>query len=361
MLASTVQEAPSGPVILDGPDVFELLCEDYIDVKVFPKKERKSYKCRARCFGLTLEKESMLHYEQIWKHYVSMKSFKYGLMCMHDGPNYPHIHCLFQFTNPVTADSGKLWYCDIENPIYHQRKYAEYCKALDEKHVQLKVQSTVLHESGEMTMWGGNHIKATDLRDMTVQEIREVIPIQFQKMAIQIHEEDVAEEQFFSDVQKIFDSQELTKPVVCYHTGESRSGKTYGAYIDAHEKGYEARDCMRVSFDDNGYAHTNGHTGSRKVLIFEEFRSDKVSYDDFLSMCDNYGFKINVKHGDLYVRPERIYICSALPLAKQYENQNSYDTQEQLFRRVSKYVRYEYDGTNRTHTDIPKEMWHSKT
>ena len=210
-------------------------------------------------------------------------------------------------------------------------------------------------------MWGGNHIKATDLRDMTVQEIREVIPIQFQKMAIQIHEEDVAEEQFFSDVQKIFDSQELTKPVVCYHTGESRSGKTYGAYIDAHEKGYEARDCMRVSFDDNGYAHTNGHTGSRKVLIFEEFRSDKVSYDDFLSMCDNYGFKINVKHGDLYVRPERIYICSALPLAKQYENQNSYDTQEQLFRRVSKYVRYEYDGTNRTHTDIPKEMWHSKT
>ena len=110
MLASTVQEAPSGPVILDGPDVFELLCEDYIDVKVFPKKERKSYKCRARCFGLTLEKESMLHYEQIWKHYVSMKSFKYGLMCMHDGPNYPHIHCLFQFTNTVNADYGKLWY-----------------------------------------------------------------------------------------------------------------------------------------------------------------------------------------------------------------------------------------------------------
>ena len=360
MLGNTVQGAPSGPVILGGPECLEQLCEDFIEVKLFDEQKPKGYKCRARCFGLTLEKESMEHWQQIWKHYCSMKSFKYGLMCLHDGPEFQHIHTFFQFTNPVTVNTEKLWYCHVENKIHHQRKYVEYCKGLDEKHIEAKVQSQVLAESGEMSLWGGNHLKASDFKDMTIEEIREVVPVNLQKMAIQIREEDIAEEEFFSDVEKIFKAQELQKPVVCYHTGESRSGKTYGAYVEAHELGYEARDCMRVSYDKNGFAHTNGHTGTRKVLILEEFRSEKIPYDDFLSMCDNYGFKINVKNADLYVRPERIYICSKLPLAKQYDSENSYDSQDQLFRRVSKYVRYEYDGTNRTHTDIPKEMWHSK-
>lgn len=360
MLGNTVQGAPSGPVILSGPECMEHLCEDFIDVKLFNEQKPKGYKCRCRCFGLTLEKESMDHWQQIWKHYASMKSFKYGLMCMHDGPEFKHIHTFFQFTNPVTINTEKLWYCHVEDHIHHQRKYVEYCKALDEKHIEAKVQSQVLMESGEMSLWGGNHVQASDLKNMTVEEIREVMPVNLQKMAIQIREEDIAEEEFFSDVQKIFDEQDLCKPVVNYFTGESRSGKTYAAYKDAQENGYSARDCIRVSFDKNGFAHTSGHTGSRKVLIIEEFRSEKVLYDDFLSMCDNYGFKINVKGSDLYVRPERINICSVLPLAKQYDNENSYDTQEQLFKRVTRYIRCEFDGTNRTRTDIPKEMWHSK-
>lgn len=109
----------------------------------------------------------------------------------------------------------------------------------------------------------------------------------------------------------------LTKPVpiVKVITGEPGIGKTRSVY-DAHpiEQIYSVPEC-------NGTLWLDGYDPiQHKVVLFDDFNPDTVSYTYLLKLLDRYPVQVQVKGGFIPFIPEYIYITSNHDIEYWYRN-----------------------------------------
>lgn len=175
---------------------------------------------------------------------------------------------------------------------------------------------------------------------MTYDEIRQYVDIRLQNMAMKIHDDDIARDKYFNMLTTIRNREQLMKPKVIYTTGSSESGKTYTNYQNAVDK-YKNEEITTIKFDKNGFAHVDGDVSNCKALVFKEFRDSSMSLDEFLDLTDGYGYRLNVKNGSHFVRPERVYIASVQPISDIYSdatNRRGWESRHQIYRRIGVYI-----------------------
>ena len=282
------------------------------------------FEAKKRMYAMTLEREAYTEWRKIDLYMRKRKQPTYSLVCEHDGPDYPHIHCLYQYDKPKIVNSKFLFGAHIETKVWSPQKYVEYCKGLDEKHKSLGVNSTVIWEEGELRKAGGARTIG-DVKKMSRDEIDE-LPVQLQNIATKIIREEQSKQSFFDMLDQI-EKDDLKGPTIIYITGMSGQGKTYNAYRLAL-KLFKKHEIGRISFNNNFATVDNEEA---KCFVVEEFRPSQLHAADFLQFTDKYGYHVNIKGGSIYLRPQCIIICSIFEINDIYKD----EINVQFQRRVS--------------------------
>ena len=286
---------------------------------------------RRRLFALTLESAAYIKWKHIHAYMCSRKKPSYSLVCEHDGPEYPHIHCLYQFDNPKNISSKFLLGAHVEEAVWSPQKYVAYCKAEDEKHKALGVSSTVLLEEGVLATAGGRSI--AQVKAMSETE-RETLGIQYKNIIDKMNEKERREASFFEMLEEI-KRDELKGPEVYYIEGQPGEGKTYGAYKLALSK-FETHDIGRIKFC-NQFAVIDNEDA--KCFVIEEFRASDLRASELLQLMDKYGTNVNVKGGFVHLRPKCLIICSIFSPTELYKHD---ELSEQFVRRLK--MKYRAEG-----------------
>lgn len=142
----------------------------------------------------------------------------------------------------------------------------------------------------------------------------------------------------YAHVGAILDYMDRTQKVfVEYHTGNSNAGKTYTAAKLGKQYLEEGKLVSLITFDNNGFAHIEG-TEEAEIIIINEFRDSKISFDDFLQYLENTK-SYNVKGGDmLFTKVKKIIITSVIPPEELYSHE--YRASDQIKKRIDRIIEH---------------------
>lgn len=322
--------------------------------------KKAPYRVDARTLLLTVNPAQLEHYDELMAYLIGRKP-NYIISAWHNGPTHRHIHIYVQYTEKKTFSANKMFHVHIKKTTRSAQYSRKYVLALDDKHTRLGVTADKIHEQGIMNLNGGFYnIKSKEIADFNGDEMGELGPREFlianrvQEVMRKQDSEKRFREMLAERRQGIY-----KKPEIIVYNGESDAGKTSAAYNQAFKK-YADEDIARVNFDENGFAHIDGDSGSMKCLIFEEFRDGDMMLRQWLQLCDGTGYRINVKGSDCFVRPERICFCTTKPLNEWYANACAKDkeNQWQILRRITMLCNCYVDEHGEHKVGIePKKHW----
>ena len=294
-----------------------------------------SFSTSKKLYAVCLEKEAYDNWEWFDNKMCSRMKPSYRLVCEHNLP-YPHIHMLYQFPNNKKLSGKLIPGTTIEQKVWSPQKYQKYCKGLDKKHIALGITSTILAEEGELRQSGGNRVK-----DLINADIKELDWRQY-NVAKKIQEDERREQGFFDMLREI-EKDALKSPEIIYFIGEPGNGKTYGAYKFALQH-YKIEEIGRITINNNFFKVDNERA---KCFIIEEFRSSQLHPSNLLQLTDKYGYNAPIKGGEIYLRPDAIYICSIINPEKLYSSEHQ-ELIMQFIRRITcvKYVDEKHNITD---------------
>ena len=124
---------------------------------------------------------------------------------------------------------------------------------------------------------------------------------------------------------------------IIFITGFSGTGKSSFAWdIAVNYLKIPKEQLGTIKYTGNG-TFNNGYNCCAPYLIWNEFRDNQITHDEFYHLCDKYGNDCNIKYGKYYLRPKLIIIDSIQALEKIFpeeEDRNRY----QIYRRIFKYL-----------------------
>ena len=217
------------------------------------------------------------------------------------------------------------------------QQYVNYCKGLDDKHKKLGITCNITIEEGKLRKAGGYSVKA--IKETPIDELEDA---KLYNIAKKIQEDERRKQGFFNMLREI-ERDALKSPEIIYFIGEPGNGKTYGAYKFALQH-YKIEEIGRITINNNFFKVDNENA---KCFIIEEFRSSQLNPSNLLQLTDKYGYNAPVKGGEIYLRPDAIYICSIINPEKLYSSEHQ-ELIMQFIRRITyvKYVDKEHNITN---------------
>lgn len=290
----------------------------------------KAKVAKRRDFILTVNEESIKHYDDIKDYFTNRKSLTYYLCVEHVGSPNKHYHILAQFDNSVKLSIKKLFGCHIDVLRGTPQEAYDYIMCKDQKHIDEGVTARVVDETGQLRR-RGSVLTANTVKDMSIQELRD-IDIRLYKRAKEIKEE-LYEEELFDQMLDDIDNDCLKGPEVIYVHGEPGQGKTYGAYKHAR-KFYEKKDIGKIYINNGFFKIVKDFA---KCYIVEEFRPSQLPAAEFLQFTDKYTYTASTKGGFKTIKPEMILICSYKHPDSLYKGENNL----QFKRRVTKWFKAE--------------------
>lgn len=308
-------------------------------------KGAMDFTCRKRLFALTLEQDAFSSWKLVHQYMCARKKPGYALVCEHDGPEYPHIHALYQYDNVKLFSTKSLPLgVHVEEHVFSPQKYVAYCKAEDEKHKALGVNSRIIIEEGELKQAGGcRSVKA--LREANIEDVNPML----YRIKKELDEKQREEDEWERIIQDVWDDT-LAKTKFIYVHGPPGNGKTYGSIKWCKGK-YERGDIGRCSIIDGFFSFIKPHA---KVMLVPEFKDDCCKPSQFLTFTDKYGDQTNIKHGDVWTHFEVIIVCSAVLPQNLWPNSKDVNRDE-LIRRIDEF--YEVDANHEWH----KREWYPLT
>lgn len=317
---------------------------------------------KAKIWCITIHQADYEHLAAIENYLHRSKQLVYYLRAEHNLPN-PHYHILAQYSNAIYCKKKYMFTATIKKFNDHGKRstpqdYQRYCLGLDAKHAKLGIECRLCREEGELKRTGGLRIK--DVEAMSPEDRKE-LPFMFYRTVEAMNKKEASEKKFremLSERRRHI----YKRPQVIVYNGESDSGKTTAAYNQAFQK-YADEDIMRVNFDRNGFAHVDGDTGTCKCVVFEEFRSSMMALYDFCQLCDGNGYRLNIKGGDIFIRPERICFATIKDPRTWYADACEKDNEQrwQITKRISMIVDCYRCGTESEPEFFqeirPKEKW----
>lgn len=302
--------------------------------------EPHAFKACKRMYALTLEQAAYVNWEQIHRYMCSRMKPVYALVCEHDGPDYPHIHCLYQYKNDKKISGDRLLGAHIETKLKSPQAYQAYCKGLDEKHAKLGVKSKTLIEEGELKRTGGARTIG-DVKKMSRDEIDE-LPVQLNNVAEKIYEKERNLQGFFEFLDEIR-ARKVRKVNIVYAHGRPRSGKTMGGWLYATNKYENNKDIGRVSITNGFFKFENPDA---KCFVIEEFRSSQLPANSWLQFTDKTGYSCPIKGGYQYCRPETIIVCSIINPQDLYSDEHA-ELKQQFIERITEFYEVTYEDGKR--------------
>lgn len=114
-------------------------------------------------------------------------------------------------------------------------------------------------------------------------------------------------------------------------TGVGKTRAIFAREADADEAGdiWWSSDSCKSFF--NGY---HGH----RVVVFDDFRPDQLSFSMLLRLTDRYPMKVNIKYGCMEWNPERIYFTAPFHPKEMFGEMNGEGEIQQLKRRIDKVI-----------------------
>ena len=288
---------------------------------------QNKFECSKKLYAVCLEREAYEKWKSFDNKMCSRMKPSYRLICEHNLP-YPHIHMLYQFPNNKKLSGVFIPGTTIEQKVWSPQKYQQYCKGLDDKHIKLGITSTIIAEEGELRQSGGARVK-----DLIDADIKELDWRQY-NVAKKIQEDERRTKGFFDMLREI-QNDALKSPEIIYFVGAPGNGKTYGAYKFALQH-YKIEEIGRITINNNFFKVDNERA---KCFIIEEFRSSQLHPSSLLQLTDKYGYNAPIKGGEIYLRPDAIYICSIINPEKLYSSEHQ-ELIMQFIRRIDcvKYV-----------------------
>lgn len=233
---------------------------------------------KSKTFLLTLNEVE--RWESL-KSYLCGRNFDYILCCQHDGPSKIHYHIYIQFPNATTLDVDKIEGSHIEKCLGSAQQNIRYCKAVDDKHLLLGVNGSVIFESGKPKLKGGCHVTYKQAQEMSSDAIAELdVRTALMVKKIQAEPQPVSVKDWHKEV-KVF-----------FIWGPSGSGKSTKARELVIENGYE-------SFDEVNYRNTfwNGVSGKTQACIYDDWRPSDMPAAEFVKFIDYNKHTLNTKGG----------------------------------------------------------------
>ena len=290
----------------------------------------KSKLMKRRDYMLTVNEESIKHYDDIKNYLPGRKSITYYLCVEHLNSKRKHYHILVQFDNSVILSIKKLYGCHIDVLNGTPQEAYNYIMCKDEKHIKKCIVANIIDEIGNLR-YRGTILNVRALEEMNKEDLKD-IDIRLYKRACEIKNE-INEEELLSNMLNDIKNDDLKSPEIVYIHGYPGSGKTYGAYKYALEH-YNVNDIGKISINNNFFKIINDNA---KCFIIEEFRPSQISASEFLQFTDKYVYTASIKGGFKTIRPECIIICCYKHPNKLYKDENNL----QFKRRVSKWFKAE--------------------
>lgn len=283
---------------------------------------------KKRDYMLTVNEESIKHYDDIKKYLTGRKSITYYLCVEHLNSKRVHYHILIQFDNSVKLSIKKLFGCHIDTLNGTPQEAYNYIMCKDEKHIKKGIIPNIIDEIGKLR-YRGSILNVRALEDMNNEDLKD-IDIRLYKRALEIKNE-LNEEKLLNDMLDDIKKDNLKGPEVIYIHGAPGSGKTYNAYKYALEH-YDKRDIGKISINNNFFKIINDNA---KCFVIEEFRPSQISATEFLQFTDKYIYTASIKGGFKTIKPECIIICCYKHPDNLYRDENNL----QFKRRVSKWFK----------------------
>lgn len=295
---------------------------------------------RRRDFMLTVNEESINHYEDIKNYFMKRKAITYYLCVEHLNSKKKHYHILAQFDKGISLSIKKLHGCHVDVLRGTPQEAHDYIMCKDEKHIKKGITAKVIDESGQLR-YRGSVLNARAVQEMSNEDLKD-IDIHLYKRAKDIKDE-LYEEEIFEKMLNDIEKDDLKGPEIIYIHGEPGSGKTYGAYKYAIQH-YDKKDIGKISINNNFFKIINNNA---KCYVIEEFRPSQISATEFLQFTDKYIYTASTKGGFKTIHAECIIICCYKHPDNLYKDENN----QQFKRRVTKWFKAE----NKELTEVKEE------
>lgn len=268
----------------------------------------KNIKGRRWCFTLNNPTEEERDHISV----INCEYLIYGNEHM-DGKGTPHLQGYIVFKDPKTFNTIKNYMprAHIEKARFNHEENIKYCSKEDKKPF----------EKGNRPL--DKRKRPNNLKILKNDPINGPKRLLTERAIYGIE----LEKQMFKEII----NNQLEKPEIIYVYGDTGTGKTYFALQDALLH-YGWNNVATIRFDKSGFAHCNDP--QRPCLVWMEFRPSCLDAASFLELTDGYGTHLNVKHGSMFIRPKRMYICSILPPQEIYRE----EINQQFIRRITKMV-----------------------
>nr|WQA30130.1 MAG: rep protein [Cressdnaviricota sp.] len=268
---------------------------------------KRNLKCRRYCFTLNNPTEE----ERDHISAINCEYLLYGTEHQNEGT--PHLQGYIVFKNPQSFEALKKFMprAHIERARFDHETNIRYCTKEDTKPF----------EKGERPVSKNKQVKVKSILKRDPINGPKIIASEQKLIGMNL------EKEMFKEII----NGKLEKPEIIYVYGDTGTGKTYYALQDALLH-YGWNNVATIRFDKSGFCHCNDP--QRPCLVWMEFRPSCLDAASFLELTDGYGTHLNVKHGGMFIRPKRIYICSILPPQEIYRE----EINQQFMRRITKLV-----------------------
>lgn len=267
-----------------------------------------------RNFLLTINEQSLSHYNEISEYLKHYKSLNYLLTCEHIGQKNKHYHTFIQFKSPIKLNVNELFGSHIDVSRGTPQQNINYVKCEDEKHIRKNIKAKLIEEIGTVRKTGNPSIN--DVKQMTKEE-REDLPLSYKNIVDKINEQetnDIDIDDWFKDVK------------VIYIVGPSGIGKTQKAKEIIRQYGYKKINV--VKFDGNFWLGT----GTADVAIYDDFRDSHMKASEFINFIDYNKQIMNIKGGKKLNEYKLIIITSIQHPKNIYRNIS--EAKKQWMRRI---------------------------
>lgn len=319
MTAEVLTAVPSGnttpEVTANVQDVIndtEPIADDEIEIK---KDEKNDPVYRARAFQFTMF--DMENWVNLCEKFRDLKSCDYIVAGKEICPTTKkeHVHIYVHLTSTYR----------LSKKILAFGAHIEICRGSPKQNIAyVKKDGNIVYEYGKEPHQG--MITIGELKKMSEDEV----PANLQKIKEHVDRKAKKLNDFFQMLDEI-EKDDLKAPEIIYITGESGSGKTYGAYKDAI-KSFPKEKIGKLTIE-NGFVDPINEEA--ECFVIEEFRPSQMKASSFLQLTDKYGYSCNVKGSHVHLRPKRIYICSIIPPEEIYRDE---EINAQFLRRITKRI-----------------------
>lgn len=209
----------------------------------------------------------------------------------------------------------------------HPRVHWELSRATDEWNYVMKSGSEVVIDKNNRKQGARSDLEAVHESIKKAKTMRQVAndhPVEFMK-----YPNGIAKLHAFNEERR------TKKPAVTWLYGDTSTGKTSSVF--------KRHPDIEIWTAPSDFKFWNGYE-QQEVILIDDFREERLAFDELLRVLDAYPMTVNVKNGHRELNSPFIYITSIVEPRHVYTKLKASEPIEQLMRRIDNIVPTFFDA-----------------